>query len=155
VDVRVDCCCCCSANILFDEQSFTSQGLADQSNIRSQRSVTTAISSFGGTSTVTSSQYTNIELITTAGDKISLSVLVVPKIATLLKIPSLSCQSIQSLLYSQERDLAHAITHTSDFEITPLIGADIYWSLVQDQIIRGNGSPVETWLSTVWPYTIT
>ena len=35
--------------------------------------------------------------------------------------------------------MAHPITHTSDFEITLLIGADFYWSIVQDQIIRGKG----------------
>ena len=132
----------CSANILFDESaqhSFISQELADQLNICSQGSVTTATSSFGGTSTLNTLQYTNIELITRAGDTITLSVLIVPKIATPLRIPSLLYQSIEDFPYLQELDLAHPITHTSDFEITLLIGADFYWSIVQDQIIRGMG----------------
>ena len=36
-------------------------------------------------------------------------------------------------------DLAHLITHSSDFEITVLIGADFYWQVVEDKIILGNG----------------
>jgi len=35
--------------------------------------------------------------------------------------------------------LAHPITHSSDFEIIVLIGADFYWQVVEDKIIRGNG----------------
>lgn len=35
--------------------------------------------------------------------------------------------------------LAHPIIHTSDFEISLLIGADFYWTIVQDRIIHGNG----------------
>jgi len=132
----------CSANILFDEgaqQSFISQELADRLNDRSQGTVATSISSFGGASTLNTLQYTNIDLITRAGDTVTLSVLVVPKIATPLKIPSFLYHSVQGFPYLRELDLAHCITHTSDFEITLLIGADFYWSVVQDQIIRGNG----------------
>ena len=146
-DVRVGHCCC-SANILFDEgaqKSFISQELADQLNIHSRGSVATAISSFGGTSTLNTLQHGNIELITRAGDTVTLSVLVVPKIATPLKIPSLLYQSVQNFPYLQKLDLAHPITHTSaEFEITLLIGADFYWSIVQDQIIRGDG-PTAVW----------
>ena len=132
----------CSANILFDEgaqQSFISQALADQLNICVQGSVTTTISSFGGASTLSTLPSTNIELITKTGEEITLSVLIVPKIATPLKMQSLLHQSVQSFAYLQELDLAHPFTHTSDFEITLLIGADFYWTIVQNEVIRGNG----------------
>ena len=52
---------------------------------------------------------------------------------------SLLHQSVQGFTYLQELDLAHPITHTSDFEITLLIGADFYWTIVQNEIIRGDG----------------
>ena len=132
----------CSANILFDEgaqQSFISQALADQLNICVQGSVTTTISSFGGASTLSTLPSTNIELITKTGEEITLSVLIVPTIATPLKMQRLLHQSVQSFTYLQELDLAHPITHTSDFEITLLIGADFYWTIVQNEVIRGNG----------------
>ena len=75
----------CSANILFDEgtqQSFISQALADQLNICTQGMVTTAISSFGGTSMLSTLPSANIELITKSGEGITLSVLIILKIAT-------------------------------------------------------------------------
>ena len=131
----------CSANILFDEgaqQSFISQALADQLNTCVQGSFTTTISSFGGVSTLSTLPYTNIELITKTGEEITLSVLIVSKIATPLKMHSLLHQSVQSFAYLQELDLAHPITHASDFEITLLIGADFYWTIVQIEVIRGN-----------------
>ena len=41
--------------------------------------------------------------------------------------------------YLQGLTLAHPVTHMSDFEISLLIGADFYWSIVEDHIIRGHG----------------
>ena len=79
----------CSANILFDEgaqQSFISQELADQLSVCSEGSATTSISSFGGASTLSMLQSTSIKLIPRTGEEIPLSVLIVPKIATPLKI---------------------------------------------------------------------
>ena len=68
-----------------------------------------------------------------------LSVLVVPRIATPLKIANLVYQAVEQLPYLQGLEFAHPITHSSDFEITVLIGADFYWQVVEDKIIRGNG----------------
>lgn len=45
---------------------------------------------------------------------------------------------VEHFPYLQGLSLAHPITHTSDFEISLLIGADFYWSKVEDQIIRGD-----------------
>ena len=35
--------------------------------------------------------------------------------------------------------LAHPITENENFEISVLIGADYYWSFVQDHVVRGDG----------------
>ena len=47
-----------------------------------------------------------------------------------------SCQQISHLKGLQ---LALPITENENFEISVLIGADYYWSFVQDHIIRGDG----------------
>ena len=39
----------------------------------------------------------------------------------------------------QGLDLAHPYTYTTEFQINLLIGADFYWNIVENQIIRGNG----------------
>ena len=46
---------------------------------------------------------------------------------------------VGQLPYLQRLDLAHPITHSLDFEITVLIGADFYRQVVEDKIIHGNG----------------
>ena len=46
---------------------------------------------------------------------------------------------VEHFPYLQGLSLAHPITHTSNFEISLLIGADFYWSIVENQIIRGDG----------------
>ena len=46
---------------------------------------------------------------------------------------------VEHFPYLQGLTLAHPIIHTSDFEISLLIGADFYWSIVEDHIIRHNG----------------
>jgi len=66
-------------------------------------------------------------------------VLIVPTIATPLKIANLVYQAVEQLPYLQGSELAHPITHSSDFEIAVLIGADFYWQVVEDKIFRGNG----------------
>ena len=98
-----------------------------------------SISAFGGTSTPSTLQSTSIQLVTRTGEEVTLSVLVVPTIATPLKMTNLVYQAVEQLSYLQGLDLAHPITHSSNFEITVLIGADFYWQVVEDKIIRGNG----------------
>ena len=46
---------------------------------------------------------------------------------------------VSKLPYLKDLQLAHPITEDDSFEITILVGADYYWTLVQDQIIRGDG----------------
>ena len=100
VDVQAGCHCC-SANILFDEgaqQSFIPQAFAEQLNICAQGSITTAI---GGVSTLRTLPSANIELITKSGEEITLSVLIVPKISTPLKMQRVSDPASATLISSR------------------------------------------------------
>ena len=47
--------------------------------------------------------------------------------------------SLQQVPHLKGLQLAHPITENESFEISVLIGADYYWSFVQDHIIRGDG----------------
>ena len=54
-------------------------------------------------------------------------------------IAELDKTAIQKHPYLQSLKLAHPVTHNENFEISLLIGADHYWDIVEDHIIRGNG----------------
>ena len=43
------------------------------------------------------------------------------------------------LPHLKELPLAHPVTEAENFEISLLVGADFYWNLVGDHIIRGEG----------------
>ena len=119
------------------QKSFISQKLADNLHVQSSEYQKICLSSFGGMATPTKLQATQVYLQTTVGDEIPIPVLIVPKIATPLK--NLVPTPIEHFPHLQGLTLAHPTKHTSDFEISLLIGADSYWTIVQDHIIRGNG----------------
>lgn len=48
-------------------------------------------------------------------------------------------KSISDLPYLNGLRLAHPISSEGQFSITLLIGADQYWKIVEDHVIRGNG----------------
>jgi len=58
-----------------------------------------SISAFGGTSTHNTLQFTSIQLVTRTGEEVTLSVLVVPTIATPLKVTNLVYQAVEQLPY--------------------------------------------------------
>ena len=78
-----------------------------------------------------------IYLETKIGIKLPLSVLIVPT------IPSPLQNAVQSQLtqlpYLQGLTLAHPVTSENEFELSLLIGANHYWDVIEDHIIRGNG----------------
>ena len=78
-----------------------------------------------------------IYLETITGSKLPLSVLLVPTIAA--PIQNTFCSAIANLPYLRGLKLANQMTTGEQFEITLLIGADYYWQVVEDQIIRGQG----------------
>ena len=78
-----------------------------------------------------------INVETSTGCRIPISVLIVPFIAAPLQ-NSLRT-SIKGFSYLQGLKLAHPITNEENFQISVLIGADFYWTFVEDHIIRGEG----------------
>ena len=94
------------------------------------------IASFGAsTQNVRHFDTATVYLHTDTGKKIPINVLVVPTIA----VPLCNLQrTISSLPYLQSLKLAHPVTDLDYFEIALLIGADNYWNIVQNRVIRGN-----------------
>jgi hypothetical protein len=78
-----------------------------------------------------------VYLVTDRKKKIPLKVLIVPTIAT--PIDNTHRSDISSLPYLKGLKLAHPVTHDKEFSISLLIGADFYWDIVEDEIIRGTG----------------
>ncbi|XP_060570545.1 uncharacterized protein LOC132728870 [Ruditapes philippinarum] len=127
-------------NILFDEgaqRSFITEELAEKLQIEQTGSEVVHLASFGDTSQrVRHMRKCCIQLITDDNEKICIDVLIVPKIAVPLRNIN---QNILALPYLHGLKLAHPVTNDRDFEISLLIGADSYWKIVQDKVIRGNG----------------
>lgn len=129
-----------SANILFDEGSqrtFITQALASKLDLRPHHKEDLAISSFGGDTT---SKYqvdtVKITLETNDGD-VAISALVVPLIAT--PVQNLVNSTLHKLPHLQNLKLAHPVNYVDKFQISLLIGADHYWEIVGNHIVRGSG----------------
>ena len=131
----------CEANILLDEgaqRSFITQTLANQLGLPLTETESISLSAFGAQPSA--SRYlpvATINVVTTHGDKIPLRVLVVEKIATPLQ--NHLCREIQDMPHLRGLRLAHPITSDEHFAISLLIGADHYWDIVDDTVIRGQG----------------
>ena len=65
-----------------------------------------------------------------------MDVLIVPEIAVPLKTYA---HNLKGMKHLAGLKLAHLLMDDGYFEITMLIGADYYWSIVQDSVIRGDG----------------
>jgi len=78
-----------------------------------------------------------LQIRTTTRQLIPLSALVVPTIVTPVLNP-INTEVLQ-LPHLQGLQLAHPVTTADNFEISLLIGADHYWELVGDHIVRGTG----------------
>jgi transposase InsO family protein len=131
----------CEANILFDEgaqRSFITKDLATRLQLQSTEREFISVSGFGAqTSAARSLESTVINLKTSNNDEIPLRVLIVERIATPLQLHSR--HNINKIPHLKGLQLAHPITSDENFEISLLVGADQYWKVVEDQVIRGNG----------------
>ncbi|XP_053402668.1 uncharacterized protein LOC128557990 [Mercenaria mercenaria] len=129
------------ANILFDEEaqrSFITEDLAQKLHVRRESTEALKVSSFGSTSNKI--QYLDcatVYLVADSHQKIPIRVLIVPTIAT--PISNRAHYAASKLPYLQGLKLAHTVTDDSPFSISMLIGADFYWDVIEDHIIRGNG----------------
>lgn len=73
----------------------------------------------------------------TLNGDLSISVLIVPNIATPIQN---SCRvELDKVPHLKGLKLANLVTDKQEFLVSILIGADHYWSFVQNHIIRGNG----------------
>ena len=70
-------------------------------------------------------------------ETVPIQVIIIPVIA----VPQQNHMTadIHALPYLKDLKLAHPVTSDSQFTISILIGADHYWDVVQDKIIRGAG----------------
>ena len=97
-----------------------------------------AISAFGASESNNQTlPVATIILKTIDGDKIPISVLVIPRIAQPLH--NLPFSYVKELPYLRGIRLTHAVSNSPELHISVLIGADFYWSIVQETVIRGPG----------------
>ena len=129
------------ANILFDEgaqHSFISAGMAAKLCLQPTTTQGMTLASFGtATASYQELGVATVEIETITGDRIPISVLVIPSIAA--PIQSSINTSVRNMPYLQGLELAHPVTSDQKFEISLLIGTDYYWSFIQDHIVRGEG----------------
>ena len=133
------------ANILFDEgaqRSFICSQLADKLQLVPDTTTRVALSSFGADMpSLQTLGVTTIKIQPLTGDHIPVSVLIVPNIATPIQN---SCRvELDKMPHLKGLKLANPCIDHQDFSVSILIGADHYWSFVQDDIIRGNGPTVQ------------
>ena len=129
-----------NAHILFDEgsqRSFIADDLARQLHLIPSRKELISLSAFGGTSSsVKQVEVANIHLQSDNGEPIPVEVIIVPKIAAPLQ--NHMSVDILTLPHLQGLKLAHPLQNEELFQIDLLIGADHYWNIVEDEIIRGH-----------------
>ncbi|XP_061184416.1 uncharacterized protein LOC133192421 [Saccostrea echinata] len=128
------------ANILFDEgsqRSFITEKLANELEITQRKSEAIKLATFGKNGSVQYLDSATIDLITDSGELIAINVLIVPSIAS--PLTSYHSSEVKRLPYLQGLKLAHPVSADSEFVISFLIGADHYWRIVENQVIRGPG----------------
>ncbi|XP_071124079.1 uncharacterized protein [Mytilus edulis] len=129
------------ASILFDEgakRSFITQSIADKLQIRPSGRDTIELSAFGDKEkNIRHLDTATVQLHTDKGEIVSINALLVPDIAVPLQ--NQTKYFTPNLPYLKDLKLAHLANNADSFEITLLIGADYYWDIVQDHVIRGNG----------------
>ncbi len=130
-----------NAHILFDEgshRSFITSSLAKDVGLAPEREETLCLSTFGGSTTaVRRVEVGTINLQTPNRENIAIEVIIVPKIAAPLQ--NVATIELHKLPHLKGLKFAHPITKEHNFEANLLIGADYYWSVVEDEIIKGSG----------------
>ncbi|XP_052221173.1 uncharacterized protein LOC127837788 [Dreissena polymorpha] len=129
------------AAILVDEgaqRSFITRKLADDLQLESDGIETLSLTGFGGSNNRSLHQLERTTVyIVSKRKKIPVSVLIVPTIAAPIRCGYL--RSTAELPYLRGFKLAHSVTGDTLFDISLLVGADHYWDIVEDHVVRGNG----------------
>ncbi|XP_070554690.1 uncharacterized protein [Ptychodera flava] len=130
-----------SVNVLLDEgaqRTFITEETARSLSIRDEDCQTEHLNlgSFGNEDTgIRAIKAADIKLKTKSGD-ITMRTLIVPKISS--PVRNHVDAAVNKHLYLQQLPLAPQVK-SGTFEIDMLIGADYYWSIVEDRIVRGDG----------------
>ena len=131
---------CTEANILLDEgaqSSFITDALAAKLHLKTDGEETIEIASFGDQGRqVKHVKSATIYLQTEGEGEIGIKVLVVPQIAAPIET---HMNSVENMTHLRDLKLAHPLSANRLFDINILIGADHYWDIVGDKVIRGNG----------------
>ncbi|XP_074649059.1 uncharacterized protein LOC141904373 [Tubulanus polymorphus] len=129
-----------NATILFDEgaqRSFITQKMAQALHLVSNESEDIQISAFGGISgPARSLDVGTIKLNTSDGD-LKIRTLIVPSISA--PIHNHMSRKVLELPHIRNLELAHPYSDCENHEIELLIGADYYWAIVGNDIVRGPG----------------
>ncbi|XP_006815922.1 uncharacterized protein LOC100369222 [Saccoglossus kowalevskii] len=129
------------ANVLFDEgatRSFITTELASKLGIKSIRSEVIHLAAFGDkNSRARSLEVATLTLHTITGANCDINALIVPEISTLMK--NFVTPSIRNLPHLRGLKLAQPVSSIDSFTVSLLIGADFYWDVVEDHVIRGPG----------------
>ncbi|XP_053390231.1 uncharacterized protein LOC128553139 [Mercenaria mercenaria] len=127
-------------NILFDEgsqRSFITREHADKLRLTFTGTDTLHLASFGNSKNeVRHLDTATVFLITSTKEKIPINVLIVPTVAVPFQKYNKNVSHLQHL---KGLKLAHPLIEDTTFEVQLLIGADYYWRIVEDKIIRGPG----------------
>ncbi|XP_033762684.1 uncharacterized protein LOC117344144 [Pecten maximus] len=130
-----------TANILLVEgahNSFMTEDLAKELEIETTGNINMKIAAFGGSeSQIRRLKTARVCIESVSGERIPIEVVIIPKIAAPIEIKARI--NAAKLPYLRELQLAHPVTQHEKFNISLLIGADYYWSIVQDNVIHGNG----------------
>ncbi|XP_006824713.1 uncharacterized protein LOC102809329 [Saccoglossus kowalevskii] len=141
------------ANVLFDEgatRTFATQKFAEKISLRSTNKESVNLATLGHQDKYPRSLNTGtVNLHTLTGDKTAINVLLIPEISDNLTHHVNS--DLLTLPYLRDLTLAHPVSNGLAFDIDILIGADYYWDLIGDQIIRGSGP---TAVSSVFGYLL-
>ncbi|XP_052242090.1 uncharacterized protein LOC127852239 [Dreissena polymorpha] len=110
----------------------------DQEHLKSDGIETLSLTGFGGSNNRSLQQLERTTVyIVSKRKKIPVSVLIVPTIAAPIRCGYL--RSTAELPYLRGLKLAHSVTGETLFDISLLVGADHYWDIVKDHVVRGNG----------------
>ena len=112
--------------------------MANKLDLVPEHSETLNLSVFGGSTTsVKQVDIATVYLRSDTDERIPIHVVIIPTIAA----PQ-NCfltADIRNLPHLRDLKLAHPVTSDDQFQISLLIGADHYWDIVENDIIRGPG----------------
>ena len=130
-----------NAHIIFDEgsqRSFITSNVAVKLDLKPDTQETISLSTFGGkTSSVKCVDTATVYLTTIQGETIPIRAIIVPTIAAPLTV--YTGTNVRDLPHLKGLTLAHPSVDDSPFTVDILIGADHYWDVVENKIVKGPG----------------